>query len=101
MVDNAKAAEKRLDVAIARGRERLLAAEPELARNADARATAKAGAAEERRIALYEAEIEQEIADYAKSQGVDEVDMLVRLGVDSDEEARELISLRRHREGGA
>ncbi|ARP80080.1 hypothetical protein CAL12_04065 [Bordetella genomosp. 8] len=95
MAENRTAAEKRLDIAMAKGRERLLAAEPELARNADARATEKAGSASERRMELYEAEIEQEIADYAKSQGVDELDMLVRLGVDSEEEARELIALRR------
>ncbi|AOB32724.1 hypothetical protein AKI39_21230 [Bordetella sp. H567] len=93
-------AERRIDVAIARGRERLLAAEPELARNADARATEKAGLAQERRIALYEAEIEQEIADYAQSQGIDEIDMLLRLGVDSDEEARELLALRRQQDEG-
>lgn len=93
-------AERRIDVAIAKGRERLLAAEPELARNADARATEKAGVAQEKRIELYEAEIEQEIADYAKSQGVDEVDMLLRLGVDSDEEARELMALRQQQQGG-
>lgn len=94
MADNRKTVEMRIDVAIAKGRERLLAAEPELARNADARATQKAGQAEDRRIALYEAEIEQEIADYARSQGVDEVDMLLRLGVDSEDEARELLALR-------
>lgn len=101
MADNDKAIEKRLDVAIAKGRERLLAAEPELARNADARATEKAGRAEDRRIELYEAEIEREISDYAQSQGVDEIDMLVRLGVDSEDEARELMALRRQRDSGA
>lgn len=95
MAEDRIAAEKRIDIALAKGRERLLAAEPELARNADARATAKAGAASERRMELYEAEIEQEIADYAQSQGVDELDLLLRLGVDSEAEARELIALRR------
>ncbi|ANN65549.1 hypothetical protein BAU08_03850 [Bordetella bronchialis] len=88
-------------MAIAKGRERLLGAEPELARNADARATEKAGAAQDQRIAFYEAEIEREIADYARSQGVDELDMLLRLGVDSDEEAEELRALRREFEEGA
>jgi hypothetical protein len=95
MAEDRIAAGKRIDIALAKGRERLLAAEPELARNADARATAKAGASSERRMALYEAEIEQEIADYAQSQGVDELDLLLRLSVDSEDEARELIALRR------
>ena len=87
-------AEDRIEAAIARGREKLLGAEPELARRADASATEQAGQGEDR-MARYEAEIEREIEQYAQSQGIGVVELLVRLGCDTDAQARELLAERR------
>lgn len=86
-------ADERIEAAMAVGRERLLGAEPELARRADARATEREGQlGSQDRMAIYEAEIDREIEEYAQSQGISVVQLLVRLGSDSDQAARALLA---------
>lgn len=87
--------EDRIEAAMARGRERLLGAEPELARRADVRATEQVEQMNAKdRMALYEAEIEREIEEYAQSQDITVLELLVRLGADSEDAARELLARR-------
>jgi hypothetical protein len=89
-------ADQRIDIAIAKGRERLLDAEPELARRADQAATERARQDRKTdRMEYYEAEIDREIDEYAKSQGVETLDMLIELGTGSLDEAKKLIAERR------
>lgn len=94
-------ADERIHAVAAKGRQRLLDTQPELEREADKRATDEAARARNiDRMRLYEEEIEREIEQYAQSQGIDVMDMLVRLGADSQEEARELLAAHRKDGGG-
>jgi hypothetical protein len=92
----------RINAAVAKGRQRLLDTQPELQREADKRATDEAARSRNiDRMQLYEEEIEREIAQYASSQGIDVMDLLLRLGADSEDEARQLIEEHRKAGGGA
>ncbi|ARP86173.1 hypothetical protein [Bordetella genomosp. 9] len=94
-------ADIRIEIAMAKGRERLLGAAPEIERNADARATEQAGRAQQERMALYEAEIDREIETYAQQQGIEVGELLLRLGAESEEQADELVASWRDHGGGS